>query len=163
MENTINKPLLFYSPEKEKPINLIGTFPSRTLEILFVIQYRMKSKSPIHVHFSEHLPSAVYMVHISLSFCLTREVLELAPWYRSKSISNRLGILENGPMQKIASWASCPLGMGDWVLQRSIDWSSRFFWLIEGPLDHQIKQEIIDRLIDILYVFFSFCGVCQFF
>jgi hypothetical protein len=39
---------------------------------------------------------------------LTREVLELATWYRSKSITNRLGILENGPMQKIASWASSP-------------------------------------------------------
>jgi stress-induced morphogen len=44
----------------------------------------------------------------TLNFPLTREVLELAPWYRSKSITNRLGILENGPMQKNASWASSP-------------------------------------------------------
>ena len=32
---------------------------------------------------------------------ITREVLELAAWYRSKSITNQLGTLENGPMQKL--------------------------------------------------------------
>jgi hypothetical protein len=41
-------------------------------------------------------------------FFLAREVLELAAWYRSKSITNRLGILENGPTQKNAYWASSP-------------------------------------------------------
>jgi hypothetical protein len=78
-----------------------GFLSSETCKLRWKIRSLRNAQTPCIIG-HDHFPTK------SSNLRLTREVLELATWYRFESITNRLRLLKNGPMQKIESWASSP-------------------------------------------------------